>query len=135
MDNPFYEKCDEYQFAMLLVFEAMLTVFSQKLVQATMNLIASAEYQTGDNGEYLRDNTLNAFHNVKEQVERMLEMAKSDDSETMRKETFYKLMFHIQDNLLPSVLIVEKVYGDKAPNSEGSVFSKAIEAFIEAVAQ
>lgn len=135
MDNPFYDECDGYQLAMLVVFEAMLTVFSQKLVQATTNLIASAEYQTGDNGEYLRDNTLNAFHNVKEQVEMMIDIVKSDDSETMRKDTFYKTMFHIQDNLLPSVVVVEKVYGDKAPNSEGSVFSKAIEAFIEAVAQ
>ena len=134
VENPFAERCEPIQVILLNLFGSTLNTYNDLLMVSVAKVVIQSDHMAGDTGEFMRQQALASAIGYTESAMELVAIMKSEGSDGLTKDTYYKALFHIRESLLPSVRTIEQVFGDNAPQVDGVMYSSAVESFITEVA-
>ena len=133
VENPLNEQCEPVQVVTLSIMIEAFNRFNELMVLAVAKMMFQSDHMAGDTGEFFAHQALEAGEAYSESTSEMVTIIndRPERGQGLTKDTYYKVMFHLQEKVLPAVKTIEQVYGDNAPRSNGVLFSEVVGEFVE----
>lgn len=113
----------------IALFTEGMSLFSQLFTKTFVKNVVQLDHSASDTGEFFIQEARNAGQIFADASTKLIGLLQGQ-ADTMSKDTYYKVLFAVQADLLPAIRGVEALFSDEL-TLEGVVFSEAIATLLQ----
>lgn len=129
MESFLNEPCGEEEMTNIALFTEGMSLFSQLFTRTFVKHVVQLDHSASDTGEFFIQEARNAGQIFADASTKLIGLLQGQ-ADTMSKDTYYKVLFAVQADLLPAIRGVEALFSDEL-TLEGVVFSEAIATLLQ----
>lgn len=129
MESFLNEPCGEEEMTNIALFTEGMSLFSQLFTKTFVKNVVQLDHSASDTGLFFIQEARTAGQIFADASTKLIGLLQGQ-ADTMSKDTYYKVLFAVQADLLPAIRGVEALFSDEL-TLEGVVFSEAIATLLQ----